>query len=112
VEGVLLQKSEPMMLNDDEFVTWWEQNREQERKWVRQLSVGLPIGLVFGFPILLSLAFRGWYKRMPYVSGTQFTLILMACLGIAVFIAVFRMHFRWEQLEQRYREIKARQGQS
>jgi hypothetical protein len=36
----------------------------------------------------------------------------MACLGIAVFIAVFRMHFRWEQNEQRYQEIKARQQKS
>jgi len=101
-----------MELHDDAFVKWWEEHRDSERKWVRQLSVGLPLGLVFGFPILLSLVFRGWYKRMPYVSGTQFTLILMACLGIAVFIAVFRMHFRWEQNEQRYQEIKARQQKS
>ncbi len=101
-----------MKLTDDEFVKWWEENREAERKWVRQLSVGLPVGLVFGFPILLSLVLRGWYKRMPYVSGTQFTLILMASLGIAVFIAVFRMYFRWEQHEQRYLEIKSRQQPS
>jgi hypothetical protein len=43
---------------------------------------------------------------MPYVSGTQFTLILMACLGIAVFYAIFKMRFKWEMNEQRYMELK------
>jgi hypothetical protein len=96
----------PISKEDIQFIKWWEANRANEKKWVRQLTVGLPLGLVFGFPVLLSVAFRGWYKRMPYISGTQLTLILMGCLGIAVFYALFRMHFRWEQHEQRYLELK------
>ncbi len=89
-----------------EFVEWWEKNRDRERNWMNQLTIGLPLGLVFGLPVLLSVMFRGWYKRMPYISGSQFTLILMACLGIAVFYAVFRMRFKWEMNEQRYQELK------
>lgn len=72
-----------------------------------QLMFGLPLGLVFGLPILLSFLLRGWYKRMPYISGTQMTIILMAVLGIAVFYAIFRMKFKWELNEQRYRELIA-----
>jgi protein-S-isoprenylcysteine O-methyltransferase Ste14 len=97
----------PYMTNKDEaaFLHWWEANRAKEKKWIRQLSVGLPVGIVFGLPILLSVFFRGWYKRMPYVSGTQLTLIMMACLAIAVFYAVVRMHVKWEENEQRYQEL-------
>jgi hypothetical protein len=91
---------------DLEFVRWWEANRDRERRWVRQLSIGLPLGLVFGLPIILSVVFRGWYKRMPYISGTQLILILMACLVIAVFYSIIRMRVRWDQREQRYQELK------
>jgi uncharacterized membrane protein len=97
-----------MQLSDEAFVKYWEANRSREKKWLNQLALGLPIGLVFGLPIVLSVLMRGWYKRMPFVSGTQFTLILMACLGIAVFYAIFRMKFKWDMNEQRYREIMSR----
>ncbi|HMO32618.1 MAG TPA: hypothetical protein PKE63_04650 [Lacibacter sp.] len=100
-----------MTKEDAAFLQWWEQNRDREKRWVNQLAVGLPLGIVFGLPILLSVLFRGWYKRMPYVSGSQLTLILMGILGIAVFYAVFRMRFKWEMQEQRYRELKADQKQ-
>lgn len=89
---------------DAQFAAWWAANREREKKWLNQLTVGLPLGFVFGLPVLLSVLFRGWYKRMPYISGTQLTLIMMACIGIAVFYAIFRMRFKWEMNEQRYRE--------
>lgn len=90
---------------ETEFIKWWEANRTKEKRWIRQLTVGLPVGIVFGLPILLSVVLRGWYKRMPYVSGGQLTLIMMACLAIAVFYAVVRMHVKWEEKEQRYHEI-------
>jgi hypothetical protein len=95
--------------NEEQFAQWWEANRDRQKKWLNQLTVGLPLGLVFGLPVLLSVLFRGWYKRMPYVSGTQLTLIIMACMAIAVFFAIFRMRFKWEMNEQRYREWLAQQ---
>jgi protein-S-isoprenylcysteine O-methyltransferase Ste14 len=94
-----------MNRSDDEFLKYWAANRAREKKWLNQLSLGLPLGLVFGLPIVLSVLLRGWYKRMPFVSGTQFTIILMACLGIAVFYAIFRMKFKWDMNEQHYREL-------
>ncbi|MBS4066238.1 MAG: hypothetical protein KGZ74_16885 [Chitinophagaceae bacterium] len=90
---------------DEEFLNYWAAHRAKEKKWLNQLTLGLPLGLVFGLPIVLSVLLRGWYKRMPFVSGTQFTIILMACLGIAVFYAIFRMKFKWDMNEQHYREL-------
>ncbi|MFY7839706.1 MAG: hypothetical protein ACOVP7_05490 [Lacibacter sp.] len=94
---------------DKEFLTWWEANSKREKKLLTQLSFGLPLGLAFGFPILLSVIFRGWYKNMPYVSGSQLTVILIAVLLIIVFYAIFRMRFKWELNEQRYNELKEKQ---
>lgn len=95
------------MLTEEEkkFVEWWQANRLKEKKILSQLTVGLPLGIAFGIPILLSLLFRGWYKRMPYVSGTQLTVVLIAVLSIVVFYAIFRMRFKWDLNEQRYREL-------
>ena len=94
---------------EKEFIGWWEKNRTGEKKLMNQLMVGLPLGLAFGFPMLLSFLFRGWFKRMPYVSGTQFTLILIAVLLIIVFYAIFKMRFKWEMNEQRYAELKQKE---
>ena len=96
-----------MSSEDAAFLKYWSHNREKEKKWLTQLMVGLPLGLVFGLPVLLSFLLRGWYKRMPYITGSQFTVILMAILGIAVFYAIFRMRFKWELNEQRYHELLA-----
>ena len=94
---------------DEEFLAYWEANRVREKRWLTQLMVGLPLGLVFGLPILLSFLLRGWYKRMPYISNSQFTVILMALIGIVVFYGIFRMKFKWELNEQRFNELKAHQ---
>lgn len=91
---------------EKEFMQWWEQNRSKEKRLLSQLTVGLPLGLAFGFPILLSVMFRGWYKNMPYVSGSQLTIILIAVLLVVVFYAIFKMRFKWEMNEQRYLELK------
>ena len=91
---------------EKEFMDWWEQNRGKEKRLLSQLTIGLPLGLAFGFPILLSVMFRGWYKNMPYVSGSQLTIILIAVLLVVVFYAIFKMRFKWEMNEQRYRELE------
>ncbi|MEY3324726.1 MAG: hypothetical protein RLZ11_1040, partial [Bacteroidota bacterium] len=33
------------MKEENEFLQYWEQNRVAKKKWVRQLSVGLPLGV-------------------------------------------------------------------
>src|SRR5437763_16337632 len=88
------------------FMEYWEKNRSREKKIFYQLLIGLPVGLVFALPILVSVIFDDWYKQMTFISGSQITVILIAVLGIAVFFALFRMKFKWEQNEQLYKELK------
>ena len=91
------------------FIDYWEKNRDRQKRSFHQLLLSLPIGLVFALPILLSVIFHDWYKRMIFISGSQLTVVLIGVLGIAVFFALFRMKFKWEQNEQLYKELKYKQ---
>jgi uncharacterized membrane protein YuzA (DUF378 family) len=96
------------MLTKDEqlFVDYWEKNRDKEKSIVRQLAGGLPIGLLFALPVLVAAIFHNWYKSMIYISTAQIVVIIVGVAGIAVFFAVFRMKFKWENNEQLYKELK------
>ena len=94
---------------EKDFMNWWEANRLKEKKLLKQMLIGLPIGVSFGFPILLSVMFRGWYTRMPYISGTELTVIMIGVLLIVVFYAIFRMYFRWDMQEQDYLQLKEKE---
>jgi membrane protein YdbS with pleckstrin-like domain len=102
------------MLTDREkqFMAYWEQHRDREKKTFRQLLVGLPIGLVFVIPIIVNYG-SGWYKRANmwangHADENSGTVLVVAALVILVFIAVFSKRHRWEMNEQDYRELKAK----
>ena len=96
------------MITDQEklFIDYWAKNRDKQKKSFYQLVIGLPVGLVFALPILLSVLFHDWYKRMSFISTSQITVIMIGILGIIVFFALFRMKFKWEANEQLYKELK------
>lgn len=91
---------------ENEFILYWEANREKENKFWRQLSFGAPWGLVFALPILVAVIFHDWYKNMIPISKSQLILISIAVIAIATFYSVFRMKFKWENNEQIYKELK------
>ena len=96
------------------FVEYWEARRLKEKSLVYQVLTGLPIGLLFGIPIILVLfSGRFWYKRADMVANSESsTIILMiAILLIALFVAVIYKRHQWEMKEQQYLEIKARESQ-
>jgi len=100
------------MITDQEqmFIDYWEANRDKQKKIFYRLVWGLPLGLVFALPVVLALIFHDWYKRMIFISPTQITLVLITVLGIAVFFALVKKKFTWEQNEQRYKELKFKQA--
>lgn len=76
---------------------------------MRQLLIGLPMGLVLGGGILLSLG-SGWYQRANMVANSQINpnVLTIAILAIIVFMAIFYKKYRWDQYEQQYRELMAK----
>jgi len=104
------------MLNDREkqFIAYWEQNREKEKKVLKQLILGIPIGLIFATPVLISVfSSRLWFKRADSVAISQVNpvVLIVAILAIAGFVAIFYKRHQWEMREQQYLELKAREQQ-
>jgi len=100
------------MLNDEEkrFIAFWEANRLRQRRFVKYIQYGLPMGVVLGFSIFANLL-SGWYKRASMVVNAEPSLVLVlliAIILIVIFISVFTVRHRWDLNEQHYRELLAR----
>ncbi|TMI94502.1 MAG: hypothetical protein E6H06_09185 [Bacteroidetes bacterium] len=104
------------MLTDEEkkFIEYWEYHRLKKKKVVKQLSVGLPLGVLIVAAIFINF-FSGWDKRAKMIISTEPSLILVviiACLLIVVFIAIFSAHHRWDLNEQHYKELLSRRNEN
>ena len=100
------------MLTDkeNEFLAYWEAHRIQFKTVQSKFFRGLPMAMLFGIPILLSVAIvyffsPDWYAKISSAAaGSIVPTVLAVCIAI-VFFAYFRMHFLWEMNEQTYQEL-------
>ena len=92
---------------EEKFLLYWEKNKDKERGLFKQLSLGLPIGLLIGIGILLNFI-SGWYTRATMVANSQSTplVLIFAVIIIAVFCSIFYKRHQWEMNDQRYQELK------
>jgi|KBSSwiStaDraftv2_1062776.scaffolds.fasta_scaffold190905_2 hypothetical protein len=92
--------------NDEDFLQYWEKNRDREKKLWRQLLIGLPLGLLIAGGIIFSLDL-GWYQRANMVANSQTNpyVLLIAVAAIAIFTAIFYKKFKWDMNEQHYKEL-------
>ena len=104
------------MISDKEkqFLQYWEANREAESTVSSKLLRGFPMALLFALPIILLVVvirifFPDWYMKISDTSPGMFMTAVIGMLIIAVFYAIFRMHYKWEMNEQLYKEIKAKE---
>lgn len=101
-----------IMLNTEEekFMKYWDENREERSKFSNKLSSGLPMAILFGLPILLLIAavylfFPEWYTKVSSSLQGTLPVIIIAVSIAVVFYAFTRMHFKWEMNEQLYKEL-------
>ncbi|WP_207493833.1 hypothetical protein [Aridibaculum aurantiacum] len=96
---------------EEKFMAYWEANRVKEKSLFKQLSFGLPIGLLMGVGIILNFA-TGWYTRANMVANSQSTpiVLLVAVIIIALFCSVFYKRHKWDLNEQRYNELTHKQN--
>jgi membrane protein YdbS with pleckstrin-like domain len=92
---------------EEKFLEYWEANRIREKSFFRQLSLGMPLGLLMGLAILINFM-SGWYTRANMVAYSQSTpyVLILAIVIIAVFCSVFYKRYRWEMNEQHFMELK------
>ena len=97
---------------EEAFIRYWEENRSRQKKVFRQFLVGIPVGLAFAIPILINLL-SGWdIKAIQETSAnfkrSQVMVLMIALLLIIGFVAIYYQKYRWDQYEQRYRELLAK----
>jgi len=95
---------------EQDFIRYWETNRLSRKKVVRQFLIGIPVGLAFAIPIVINFS-SGWYKRAQMEANSEDfnpMVLMVALLLIVGFTAIFYQRHRWDQYEQRYRELLAR----
>ena len=97
---------------EKDFLIYWETNRLNKKKFLRQFSIGLPLGVLLAAAVFINLL-SGWYKKADMVIRSNSSIlvtILIALLAIAVFLTIFSSRHKWEQNEQRYLELKAKEN--
>lgn len=104
------------MLTPDEekFVAYWAKNRDRKKKVMYQLALGLPLGVAIVVAIFVNF-FSGWHFRAEMSfrgDSSGFIVLMIAALGIVIFVTVFSVRHKWDINETRYRELLARKGKS
>ena len=92
---------------EEQFIKYWQENRDREKKLFRQLLIGLPAGLLLAIGIIASLVTRQWYEQADMVANSEVNpnVLIIAILAIVVFVAIFYKKFQWDQKEQLYKEL-------
>ena len=94
------------------FISYWEKNRLRRKKTMRQFLLGIPAGLLIVVPIVINFS-SGWYRRANMEANSEDfnpMVLFVALLLIVGFTAIFWQKHQWDQLEQLYRELLARQA--
>jgi uncharacterized membrane protein len=100
-----------MTKEEQSFISYWSQQRLRKKKFLRKLSIGLPLAVVIAVAVLINV-FSGWYQKadMELRSNSSLMIvILFAILGIVVFITIFSAHHKWDRNESMYQELLQRE---
>jgi len=98
---------------DENFIRYWSAQRQRKGQFLRKMSIGLPLGVFMVVAILISV-FSGWYQKADMVLHEYSSLIiviLIAGLGIVVFITIFSAQHKWDQNELHYHELLRKKEQ-
>lgn len=94
---------------EEDFMRYWEANRQSKKKVIHYLYAGMPLGVVLVIAVFVNF-FSGWYKRADMVLRTEdksfIIVLLVAALLIVSFFVIFSARHRWEMNEQHYLELK------
>ncbi|TCZ74408.1 hypothetical protein [Flaviaesturariibacter aridisoli] len=103
------------MLTPEEkaFVDYWAVQRLRRKSIASRISSGLPLSVLIVVVLFVSI-FTGWYERATAVLRTHSSVILvviLAAIGIVLFMSYFTAQHEWDQNEERYQVLRARDGQ-
>lgn len=96
---------------EENFINYWSKKRKRKNS-VNYLAVSLPLAVLIAAALFINII-TGWHKRAFVVLRSNASLIifiLIAVIGIIIFITVFAGRYQWEKNEQRYNELLLKGG--
>lgn len=104
------------MLTQEEqsFLDYWAQQRLQKKKSLKTFSIGLPLGVMIVLALFVNVLV-GWHKKAAMVlqgHGSIIITVVVAAVGIVVFMTIFARNHQWDMYEQRYQELLQKKEQS
>jgi hypothetical protein len=104
------------MLTQEEqsFLDYWAEQRLRKKKTLKQFSIGLPLGVMIVLALFVNVI-AGWHKKAVMVlqgNGSIIITVLVAAVGIVVFMTIFSRHHQWDMYEQRYQELLQKKEQA
>jgi multisubunit Na+/H+ antiporter MnhB subunit len=101
-----------MTAEEQRFLDYWENERTKKKRFLRKLSIGLPLGVLIAVAVLVNIL-SGWYQKADKAlraNSSLMIVILVAVIGIVVFITIFSAHHRWDRNESLYKELLERKN--
>jgi hypothetical protein len=100
---------------EKQFLRYWEANKDIEDRFLNKMLGGLPMAIIFGLPVILSVLvvrifFPDWYMKISQTTPGMFISAIIAVVCIVLFYSFFRMQYKWEMNEQLYQELKFKES--
>jgi membrane protein YdbS with pleckstrin-like domain len=99
---------------EQDFLKYWSEQRLRKKKTLKQFSIGLPMGVMIVLAVFVNLLV-GWHKKAAMVmksNGSIIVTVIVAAVGIVVFMTIFSRNHQWDMYEQRYQELLQKQAQN
>ena len=96
---------------EEAFLKYWTEARNDKKKFLRKASIGLPLGVLIVLGLAGSLVAAYFHRKANPIlhdyAGVVIT-VMIAGVAIAFFITLFAAHHKWDQNELYYGELMAR----
>jgi hypothetical protein len=93
---------------DEDFLKYWSAQRLSKMPFFRKASLGLPLAVFIVIGLAASIVAAMFHRKAAPVLKNETSLIIvvmLAGLGIVVFITYFSAQHKWEQNELYYQEL-------
>ena len=100
-----------MLTNQEkDFIDVWAKNRIAQKTSKLPFLIGLSAGLLFGL-VVWEVVFSGWYIRASMEANSKLNgfVFFAGILLVSFFMAYLYRSFSWENREQQYKELLAKQ---
>ena len=97
---------------EKDFINYWQEARKDKGRFLRKLSIGMPLGVMVVLGLGAAVAAAGAHRKANPLLHNNAALIITVILGglaIVVFISIFSAHHKWDQNELHYGELMAKE---